>query len=151
METLMMALKSPRHTPLPELIVKLRKTGLDVAIEAADVLASLLPDKHELVIDMKGGTAARAGVTVRLTPNQVAILHTLHAYIGVVVPLRTIHQRVYGKRVNEIAPRVDNTVRVQTNVLRQRIEPLHAVIHTAHGVGYQLELLPIPSNNHPPQ
>lgn len=140
-----MAIRSPGalKRPLSELVIELRNTNLPVAIEAAQVIESLRSKGEELVVDIRNNVASRGDVTVALTSAQAVLLHILHARYGEVVSLQALHDGLYGKQVSRIAPRVPNTLRVQINLLRPRLEPLRAVIHTSHGRGYQLELLPV--------
>lgn len=132
------------HTPLPKLVKELRRLNNDYADEAAELLDTLVVSSKELVVDLDQNVASRGGISVELTPNQTVLLLTLQNYYGQPAPLGLLHHSTYGKFVTEHNPRSDNTVRVQLNVLRRKIEPLRANIRTVHGAGYQLELMPMP-------
>ena len=134
-----------RH-PLPELIAQLRGMKTEITSEAAAVIEQLIADRNELKVDINHNIAERGEIVLKLSPIGAIILHTLHQHYGEVVSIDTLHHKIYGKVVMEKAKRSDNTVRVRVNMLKKRLELIGAVIHTSHGVGYQLELLALPKS-----
>ena len=93
---------------------------------------------QELVIDPANVQAYVNGHSAGLTPTEFRLLHALALEEGRVVTREELMQRIWGRRQRYR----DRTVDVFVRKLRDKIDrtaPMHAFIHTRHGVGYKLE------------
>lgn len=93
-----------------------------------------------LVIDLKQGTASRAGVALTLLPRQFAVLVCLATHANQVVGRETIAREVWGDQTAMWT----NVITVNINGLRKQLEGdgLPVLLHTIRGRGYLLGELP---------
>lgn len=90
----------------------------------------------DLEIDLEGRRVCRAGVEVRLTPTEFALLEQLVTNVGKVLTHRTLLQRVWGREYTEEA----EYLRVYMGRLRHKLEADPAnprFFLTESGVGYR--------------
>lgn len=92
----------------------------------------------ELVINVASHRVAVAGVEIKLTPREFALLHMLAINRGLVLSMDKIYTEVW----NEPFMESKNTVMVHIRKLREKIEkdPQQPVyIKTVWGIGYKIE------------
>ena len=90
-----------------------------------------------LTIDTAGHDVFVDGTSVRLTPTEFSILHTLARSPGRVFSRAEIVERVFGRSY----PGLDRSVDTHLSNLRQKLHSSAApeIIRTVHGVGYKLQ------------
>ncbi|MFI9238856.1 response regulator transcription factor [Streptomyces sp. NPDC053079] len=90
----------------------------------------------DLTVDPLTRTGERAGVALEFTRTEFALLEVFLLHPGQVLPRELIQERVWG---TDFGPE-SNSLAVYIGYLRRKLESGGAprLVHTVHGVGYQL-------------
>ncbi|MEX2983377.1 response regulator transcription factor [Streptomyces sp. C36] len=90
----------------------------------------------DLRVDPVTRTGERAGLALEFTRTEFALLEVLLRHPGQVLPREVIQERVWGA---DFGPE-SNSLAVYVGYLRRKLEASGAprLVHTVHGVGYQL-------------
>ena len=93
----------------------------------------------DLTIDTSLRHVARAGKEITLTPREYSLLEALAGHEGQTLTREVILERVWLDEES-----YSNTVDAYIHLLRRKLDAEHPVklLHTVHGVGYRLCVLP---------
>lgn len=94
-----------------------------------------------LSVNLETNTARRGGLTIKLTPGQAVILHTLAERFPKIATQATLYRALYGSSQKSDI----KTIRVAMTQLRKFLPVLKIEVHTIHNVGYMLALEPVTS------
>ena len=89
----------------------------------------------DVQLSFDGTRISASGLTVDLSPNELALLHALLARLGRVVSKNAIAERL-GRGVS---PPSDTAIEICIHRLRRRLNPLGLKIRTLRRLGYLLE------------
>lgn len=94
----------------------------------------------DLVVDLTAHTVTRGGSRLRLNPKEYSLLVHLLNNQGAVVSRAMLMEHVWGMETDPFT----NTIEAHILSLRRKIdaEGHHKLIHTIHGVGYKIDVIP---------
>lgn len=118
-----------------ELIARIRALDRRGPIRHMGVL-----EVGDLILDIKGRRASRAGKFLDLTSKELSLLEYLLQHVGEIVTRQRISEHVWGENYD----RSSNLIEVYIQRLRRKVDQEHAVrlIHTQHGQGYMIAVKP---------